>query len=133
MSRFLSVLITSTFISASGAAFAMDAMKDNTGAMMDMSAMDANGDGMVSKQEFLKYHERMWSKMKKNNKGMVDMKDMQMMHDGTDRMATDRMKGDGMMKDNMKGDAMMKDNMKGDAMMKDNTKSDSMMKEKGGK
>ena len=75
--------------------FSVAAMDDN-----EMKAMDANGDGMISKSEFMKYHEAMWAKMKKNKNGMVDMKDMGMMQDG---MAKDSMKG-GMMKDDkMKG------------------------------
>lgn len=48
---------------------------------MDMKAMDTNGDGMISKDEFMKYHQMKWDKMKKNSAGMVDMKDMGMMHD----------------------------------------------------
>jgi len=42
--------------------------------------LDTNHDGMISKKEFMKYHEDMWAKMKKNKSGMVDMKDMEMMH-----------------------------------------------------
>ena len=47
---------------------------------MDMKMMDTNGDGMISKEEFMKYHEMMFDKMKKNKSGMVDMKAMEMMH-----------------------------------------------------
>ena len=72
----------------------MDEMKPGKGMMMDMKKMDANGDGMISKEEFMKYHESMYDGMKKNKDGMVDMKDMQMMHEGM-------MKGDHMMKDKM--------------------------------
>ena len=46
---------------------------------MDMKAMDTNGDGMISKEEFMAYHEAMYDHMKKNKDGMVDMKDMGMM------------------------------------------------------
>ena len=42
--------------------------------------MDANKDGMVSKEEFMKYHEAMFEKMKGDN-GKVNIKDMQMMGD----------------------------------------------------
>ena len=49
--------------------------------MMDMKKMDANGDGMISKNEFIKHHEMMYDMMKKNNNGMVSVKDMQMMMD----------------------------------------------------
>ena len=85
------VLLASAFV-ATGA-FAADGM------MMDMKSMDANGDGMISKKEFMKHHEHMWSKMKKSKGGMVSMKDMEMMH--ADMMKDGSMKKDGMMKDKM--------------------------------
>jgi hypothetical protein len=58
-------------------------MKDGTGKNMNMDStmMDANSDGMVSKEEFMKHHEAMFDKMKKDSNGMVSMKDMQMMMD----------------------------------------------------
>jgi hypothetical protein len=43
---------------------------------MHMKAMDANGDGMISRDEFMRQHEKMWDQMKKNSSGQVDMKDM---------------------------------------------------------
>ena len=49
---------------------------------MDMKMMDANGDGMISKKEFVKHHESMYDKMKKGSNGMVSVKDMEMMRDG---------------------------------------------------
>ncbi len=74
---------------------------------MDMKAMDKNNDSMVSKTEFMSHHEMMFDKMKKDDKGMVSMKDMQMM------MGGDMMKGDGMKKDGaMMKDGAMKDGMK---------------------
>lgn len=76
-------------------AVAMDDMKSQ-GMMMEMKAMDINHDGMISKEEFMKFHEDMWAKMKKNKSGMVDIKDMELMHGGT--MKDGAMK-DGMMKD----------------------------------
>ena len=48
---------------------------------MDMKMMDTNGDGMISKDEFIKHHEIMYDKMKKSSNGMVSVKDMQMMMD----------------------------------------------------
>ncbi|EGF32135.1 hypothetical protein IMCC9480_2874 [Oxalobacteraceae bacterium IMCC9480] len=41
-----------------------------------MKEMDANGDGMISKEEFMKHHEKMFDAMPKNKDGMVDMKAM---------------------------------------------------------
>ena len=118
MSKLPYVVVAALLACASVPALAMDDMK------MDMKAMDTNGDGMISKKEFMKYHETMYNKMKKGSNGMVSMKDMDMMH-----------MQDGMMKDGkpMKGDAMMKDGkaMKGDAMMKDGAmlKDGTMMKD----
>ena len=46
---------------------------------MDMKMMDTNNDTMISKEEFMKHHESMYEKMKKDSNGMVSIKDMQMM------------------------------------------------------
>ncbi len=82
---------------------------------MNMKMMDSNNDGMVSKDEFMKYHETMYDGMKKNSSGMVSMKDMQMMMSGghmsggsSNMAATKGMKGHDMMKDG----TMMKDKSK---------------------
>lgn len=52
----------------------------SAGMMMGMAAhmraMDANGDGMVSREEFMKAHEAMFDSMKKNDRGQVAMSDM---------------------------------------------------------
>jgi Spy/CpxP family protein refolding chaperone len=47
-------------------------------AHMNKMNMDTNGDGMVSKQEYISHHEAMFDKMDKGGKGMVPMKDMEM-------------------------------------------------------
>ena len=57
-------------------------MKEGMGMKMDMKMMDTNNDGMISKEEFMKHHESMYDKMKKDSNGMVSTKDMQMMMDG---------------------------------------------------
>jgi hypothetical protein len=49
---------------------------------MHMKMMDTNGDGMISKEEFMKHHEIMYDKMKKNSNGSVSLNDMHMMMDG---------------------------------------------------
>ena len=47
-------------------------------AHMNKMSMDTNGDGMVSKQEYVSHHEAMFDKMDKGGKGMVAVKDMEM-------------------------------------------------------
>lgn len=53
---------------------------EKPGAMMGMGehmrAMDANGDGLLSKAEFLKAHEAMFDRMKKNEQGQVAIASM---------------------------------------------------------
>jgi hypothetical protein len=108
MHRLLYIFFATGLASVSISAVAMDDMKAQ-GMMMDMKAMDTNHDGMISKKEFMKFHEDMWAKMKKNKAGMVDIKDMEMMHDG---MMKDGAMKDGMMKDGMTKDGAMKENAK---------------------
>ena len=125
MNKLTAVVAAAIIAGASLPVFAMDNMK------MDMKMMDTDGDGMISKDEFMKMHESMYDGMKKNSSGMVSVKDMQMhMHM---MMKGDHMtKGDHMMKGGsmMKGDHMMKDGsmMKDDHMMKDGMKKDDMKK-----
>jgi shikimate kinase len=71
------ILISAALMLAvTGTALADHHMKGEGG----MKMMDANKDGMISKDEFMKHHEMMWDKMKKNPSGSVDMKDMEAMH-----------------------------------------------------
>jgi hypothetical protein len=49
---------------------------------MDPKTMDSNGDGMISKDEFMKHHEAMFDKMKKGTNGMVSLKDWETAHSG---------------------------------------------------
>lgn len=55
-------------------------MKSGSGSMtmswMDMDAMDTNGDGMVSKKEWMSHHTKMWGQMK-SKKGMMPIADME--------------------------------------------------------
>ena len=104
MSKLLSILCGVTLIGISASAVAADTMKQGKGMGMqsDMKMMDTNNDGMLSRDEFMKHHEAMYDKMKKNKDGMVDIKDMGMMQSG---MKNDKMMKSGAMKD----DKMMKD------------------------
>ena len=57
-------------------------MKDGMGMqMMMMKMVDTNGDGMISREEFMKHHESMYDKSKKGSNGMVSVVDMQKMMD----------------------------------------------------
>jgi hypothetical protein len=92
MNKILSTLAISALMCSGTLAFATDDMKSDA-MHSKMSTMDANGDGVISKEEYMNYYQSAWDKMPKNKDGMVTMKDMQMMHH--DHM----MKHDGMMKD----------------------------------
>lgn len=40
-------------------------------------AMDANGDGMISQEEYMAYHANNWKKMKMTKGNMISMQDME--------------------------------------------------------
>lgn len=85
MNQFIGTIFIASLVLSAYSAFADD--KSNTEHAMDgltqdqdhgrMSSkmMDTNGDGMVSKQEFMTHHEDMYSKMKQTNGG-VSITDM---------------------------------------------------------
>ena len=60
---------------------AMGGMGMGMGMKMDMKMMDTNGDGMISKKEWMDYHAKMWGRMKSKN-GMMSMADMEAMMKG---------------------------------------------------
>jgi hypothetical protein len=43
---------------------------------MDFAKMDTNGDGLITRAEYMKYHEGYWHGMKKGTKGAVVLKDI---------------------------------------------------------
>ncbi len=94
MNKILCAIVGSALLGLGVSAVADDAMmSSNQTAMMKM--MDTNGDGKITKEEYMAYHEKMWNNMKKDSNGMVDAKAMMMMHH------------DGMMKDkDMSKDSM---------------------------
>ena len=84
MNKLMTTLCSAALLSASASAFAMDHMKmdhmKNDCMAMQMKTMDANGDGMISKSEYMNHQTMQWEKMSKNKSGMVSVKDMEMMH-----------------------------------------------------
>lgn len=75
MKKFI-VAIAATVLLSTGCATAGNNMASGKGMMMDMKKFDANGDGMISKEESMKMHEAMFDRMKGEN-GMIVIKDMQ--------------------------------------------------------
>jgi Ca2+-binding EF-hand superfamily protein len=60
-----------------GAAIAQDATAFATGNMSEaVKSMDANHDGLITKEEFLKYEAEQFDKMQKTKDGMVTADDM---------------------------------------------------------
>lgn len=80
MTKSISLLLAAGLLGASVSAFAQNddkpMVETDTSMSMKMKAMDTNGDGMVSREEFMKYHEDMYGAMPANADGMVDMKPM---------------------------------------------------------
>ena len=77
MKKLILALAVTVLAGTSYLAVAADNMKANKGMMMDMKKFDANADGMLSKEEFMKAHEDMFDRMKGPN-GMVSIKDTPM-------------------------------------------------------
>lgn len=69
----ISFLVASMVLSASAVTFADGPMMGNMQGS-DMQGMDQNHDGMISKAEFMQYHEKMWAEMEKNDHGMFVVK-----------------------------------------------------------
>lgn len=70
------IAIAGDMNSSAGRMGNMEGMAGMMGMMHNMQAMDANGDQMVSREEFLKTHEAMFDSMKKNKEGSVAVKDL---------------------------------------------------------
>lgn len=81
MNQFINTIFVASVTFAAYSAFAedktntKDAMDGLTQNQMSSKMMDNNADGMVSKEEFMAYHEKKFSKMKQTN-GAVSIKDM---------------------------------------------------------
>jgi ABC-type nickel/cobalt efflux system permease component RcnA len=75
----LKLTLLAALMCVSTLAFA-DHDKDHDAKHQDMSVMDTNGDGLISRDEFMNFQAAHWDKMTKNKDGTVAMKDMHHMH-----------------------------------------------------
>jgi EF-hand domain pair len=81
MNKAILALVGSALLAGSMSAIADEPMMSHEQMMTMMKAMDTNGDGKISKEEYMAYHEKMWMSMKKDSNGMVDAKSMMMQHE----------------------------------------------------
>ncbi|MFC6520546.1 hypothetical protein ACFQAT_13000 [Undibacterium arcticum] len=65
MKTFLAALLACVSLVASTSTFAKESEESEKAMMMQLKKMDTNGDGMVSKDEYMKYHEARYDAMKK--------------------------------------------------------------------
>ena len=77
MKKFIVALTVTGSTGISYLVHAAEDPKSEKGMMMDTKKFDANGDGMLSKKEFMKAHESMFDRMKGAN-AMIAIKDMPM-------------------------------------------------------
>ena len=52
------------------------ASKEAANQLMVLTAMDANRDGSVSRQEYMTHYEGLYGKLKKDSAGMISLKDL---------------------------------------------------------
>ena len=87
MRKLIAILFGAAVVGMTGSAVAqttapstMKEEKAMTKAEMRMKAMDVNNDGMISKEEFMKYHESIWEKVKRNAAGLAMVSDVDSMY-----------------------------------------------------
>ena len=59
-----------------GSRAATASSKDAASLHVELTAMDANRDGLVSRQEYMAHYEGVYGKIKKDSAGMISLKDM---------------------------------------------------------
>jgi Ca2+-binding EF-hand superfamily protein len=75
MTRLLVFLAAATLTSLSYAQTDSSTDLARGGMHFSAKAMDTDNDGMISKDEFMKYHANMWDQMTKNSNGTMSMSD----------------------------------------------------------
>ena len=87
MNAVKTTLAVATLMCASTLTFAHEHYRDcprtDHGRWMQsqMKTMDTNHDGVISKDEFMTFHEAKWNALPKNKDGVVNLSDMHMMYD----------------------------------------------------
>ena len=83
--QLISILMGAAILGASAAAGATGPKPGDTMSsqksmqnQIDFKAMDANADGMISREEYVSYYGGRFDRMKRNDKGMVLMDDVRM-------------------------------------------------------
>jgi|SRR5688572_1472420 hypothetical protein len=54
---------------------AIASSKEAPSQLVELQAMDANRDGLVSRQEYMSHYEGLYGKIKKDGAGMINLKD----------------------------------------------------------
>jgi Ca2+-binding EF-hand superfamily protein len=75
MTRLLVFLAAATLTSVSFAQDSSSTTLAQGGMHFSAKAMDADNDGMISKDEFMKYHADMWDQMTKDSNGSMSVSD----------------------------------------------------------
>ena len=81
--KLIAILVGTAVLGLSGQAVAQSTMKPETaakGKAGTFRAADVNHDGMLSREEFMKFHETTWERMKRNAGGMAMMDDVEAMY-----------------------------------------------------
>ena len=90
MRKLVAILLGAAVVAMSGSAIAQTTAPTTTKEAkeqkvtakkeMRMKAMDTNNDGMISQEEFMKYQETVWQKVKRNAKGLATAADIDAMY-----------------------------------------------------
>jgi Spy/CpxP family protein refolding chaperone len=74
MTRRITAALLLAMMTASMSALAQESSDSEN--VFPWQKMDANQDGKISREEYLRYHESLWNSFKKNDQGMLELKDL---------------------------------------------------------